>query len=125
MKAYKKNLILWWMEHEQHILYAIGFVTITVGSFLFGAIHKNTFAQAPIVVYRPQNPPVVIAQKPEENENGNLTAADCKFVGSIKGTKYYPPSCSYAKKITKENLRCFTSDEDAQNKGYQRSKSCK
>ena len=126
MNTYKKNIILWWEEYEQHILYVIGFITIAVGSFLFGLMYKNTFAQAPIVVYRPENPPVVIEKEvSEENLNTGIAEKDCKYVGSIKGTKYYPPSCSYAKKIAKENLRCFVSDEDAINKGYQRSTSCK
>lgn len=126
MHKYGSAIVEWLQEYEKQVLYLIGLVTIAIGSFVFGAMHGNTFAQEPIVVYRTENEPVVITQEVAVDDiKSDLKVKDCKYVGSIKGKKYYPPSCSYAKKITKENLRCFTSDEDAINKGYERSTSCK
>ena len=48
----------------------------------------------------------------------------CAFVGSHRSTKYYPPSCAFARRIAPRNLRCFLSEEDAQSQGYVRAKGC-
>jgi len=50
---------------------------------------------------------------------------ETKFVGSSKSDKYHYCSCRYAKKIKKENLICFESVEDAQEKGYKPCGVCK
>jgi len=112
-------------SHESQLLCIIGFGVIAVLSFVFGALHSTTFEQAPIIVHQPESPPVVITQRSDQDAVLDITAKDCMYVGSIKGKKYYPPSCSYARKIAKENLRCFISDQDAVDKGYKKSTSCK
>ncbi|MEN8252298.1 MAG: hypothetical protein ABFQ53_01835 [Patescibacteria group bacterium] len=119
--------ISWFLEHERQILLLIGFLFIALISFTFGTAKGAKLTQEPIVVNKPMVEPVVIKEDCASDSLTEtvLTKEDCVYVGSAKGEKYYPPSCSYAKKIAKENLRCFTSDEDAVNKGYTRSKSCK
>jgi hypothetical protein len=53
------------------------------------------------------------------------TTSTCSFIGSKSGTKYYPPSCKTVNRIKPENLICFISELDAQEKGYARTKTCK
>ncbi len=119
----KKIITEGFLEHEQSFIYFVGIVIVASLSFVFGILKGVGLSQKPITVMRPQNPPVVITKECEV-QNTVLKQKDCVYVGSVKGKKYYPPSCSYAKKISKENLRCFTSDEDAIKKGYEKSTSC-
>ncbi len=120
-KTYSK-IINWFLEYEKQLLLLIGFIIVGLLSFVFGTLKGAELVQEPIIVTKPIGEPIVIK---EVCANDIITAKDCIYVGSTKGTKYYPPSCSFAKKISKENLRCFKSDKDAQDKGYTRSSSCK
>jgi len=124
LKKLRKSIISWFLEYEQLLIYLVGAIIITSLSFVFGVLKGAELSQEPITVMRPQSAPVVVV-KECENDINILKQKDCIYVGSVKGRKYYPPSCSYAKKISKENLRCFTSDKDATDKGYTKSTSCK
>jgi len=44
---------------------------------------------------------------------------NCLFVGSVNSDKYHSPTCSYAKRIKPENIRCFSSVQEAVLAGYQ------
>lgn len=52
-------------------------------------------------------------------------AADFKYVGSKKSSKYHYPTCKWAQKIKPENLITFKSAKDAQAAGYVPCKVCK
>ncbi len=119
----KKIIITWFTENERLLLYIVGVVIIASLSFVFGILKGVGLSQKPITIMRQKNPPVIITKKCK-SENIALNQKDCVFVGSMKGKKYYPPSCSYAKRISKENLRCFKSEEEATGKGYEKSTSC-
>ena len=125
MKGWFSGVILWMGGHEKQLLCIAGIVVVAFLSYVFGVLKGSEFSQRPITVMRPLNDPVVIPQKNESIALADMKPQDCVYVGSIKGKKYYPPSCSYAKKVAKENLRCFRSDQDAIDKGYVRSTSCK
>ena len=115
----------WVTQHERQIVYGGGLIIVSVLCFVFGVLQGRGLSAKPITVMRPLSEPIILPCVAEDDEDSyELTIGDCKYVGSVKGTKYYPPSCSYAKNIAKENLRCFTSDDDAIKKGYQRSTSC-
>jgi DNA/RNA endonuclease YhcR with UshA esterase domain len=47
------------------------------------------------------------------------------FVASKNGSKYFPSTCGSAKTIKEENLIYFTSEEEAQKAGYERTSTCK
>ncbi len=122
LKKIIANIVFWFVTHEKQILLLIGFIVIALLSFVFGVFKGAELVQSPIIVNKPIGEPIIIK---EICANDIITASECIYVGSIKGAKYYPPSCSYAKKISKENLRCFKSDEDAIAKGYTKSTTCK
>lgn len=42
----------------------------------------------------------------------------CTFVGSKNSNKYHLSSCAVAKRIKPENRVCFTSQEEARERGY-------
>ena len=118
----RKFSATWFLENERQILLIIGFVIVAALSFVFGTLKGAGITQSPIIVEKPVGEPLVIKELCADSV---MTREDCIYVGSVKGTKYYPPDCSYAKKISKENLRCFKTDEEAMKKGYKKSTSCK
>lgn len=124
MKKRLQKIAQWLRDYEKRLLYSVGIVIVGFSCFVFGVLKGAGLSHEPLTVLRPTSPPIVVACESAEDAASKLTVADCKFVGSIKGKKYYPPSCSYAKNIAKENLRCFTSEEDAEAKGYERTTSC-
>lgn len=52
-------------------------------------------------------------------------AAEFKYVGSKKSDKYHYPSCTWAKKISPQNLRTFKTAKEALDAGYIPCKVCK
>ena len=131
MLGYFKNLGKLLVGNEKKIVLSIALILIVLLSFTFGIMKGRGISQEPLVISLPENPPIIInSEKFLEKEVGELSKIKeientCLYVGSQKGSKYYPPTCSYAKKVTPENLRCFASDEDAVEKGYTKSTSCK
>ena len=126
-------------HHEKRIITVIAMVLIAMGSFVFGMMTQSARATAPLVVAydgvcamdgahaKAKNPADSdsAAQQQKAPERAKDTAmASCKYVGSRNSTKYYPPTCSFAKRIAPKNLRCFSSDDDARAKGYVRSTGC-
>jgi len=124
MKKKISTIVVWLQNHEKQLLGIIAVSVLVPLSFVFGTLKGAKLSQEPIIVMRPQSAPIVIKENSTQ-ENNILKQKDCVYVGSIKGKKYYPPSCSFAKRISKENLRCFASDKDAIDKGYEKSTSCK
>ena len=122
MKRQWYKILEWFGQNEVKLICFLGIVLISIMAFVFGVLKGAGLSQKPIMVMRPESPPIVIEKG---GEGDIISEKDCMYVGSVKGKKYYPPTCSFAKKIAKENLRCFTSDEDAKNKGYTKSLSCK
>ncbi|MFH0861011.1 MAG: hypothetical protein V1921_07405 [Candidatus Altiarchaeota archaeon] len=50
--------------------------------------------------------------------------ADTAYVGSKNSDKYHPCDCRYAKRINLENIVCFSSADDAAERGYTPSTGC-
>jgi len=53
------------------------------------------------------------------------TEAEYQYVGSKESNKYHLPTCTWAKKITAENLIKFKDKEDAEQQGYEPCGVCK
>ena len=123
MKHYAK-ITKWLLVHEKHLLVAFVMTIAIFGSFLFGIYNGRASSQPPMTIIRAHENTTATPQQCTDTSAETILPADCQFVGSAKGTKYYPPNCTYAQKIAKENLRCFTSAEDAEKQGYTRSSSC-
>lgn len=129
MRDYFKSFIGFFIKNESKIVLVLGlFVAVLIG-FTFGILKGKKFVYEPMVISIPENPPILINSNnsidKEEKEKISENLSSCVYVGSKNGAKYYPPSCDFAKKIKPENLRCFSSDEDAKSKGYEKTTSCK
>jgi hypothetical protein len=129
MNELLKGSISWFWRHERHIVYIGGMIMFGAICFVFGIFTSaGVFSQDQLIVHQPIHEPITLPCTYDErgvSQEEMSTNVTCKYVGSIKGSKYYPPSCAYAKNIKEENLRCFSSAKDAQEKGYTPSESCK
>lgn len=114
------------VAHEKHLVVSLMTVIAVAAGFFFGFYTGAAQREGPLttIVRAGALPVTDNGAGKEHTAAAQLTARDCLFVGSAKGTKYYPPTCTYAKNIAKENLRCFTSEKQAQEEGYTRSQSC-
>ena len=128
MKNYFINLANFFIQNERKIVLGLGIILVVVVSFTFGIMKGKGITQDPLVISIAEVPPVVInsndSVSSEEKTKIGEGLTTCVYVGSKNGSKYYPPTCSYAKKINPDNLRCFSSDEDAVQKGYEKTTSC-
>ena len=109
---------------ERVILIILGYIVIAVMFFVFGIFKGVEISPQPITIREPHPESVIVQKNCTEGDGAMITQDSCIYVGSTKGTKYYPPTCAYAQNIAKENLRCFISDQDALDKGYTKSTSC-
>ncbi len=61
-----------------------------------------------------------------ENNQQTISPVNSQaFVASKTGEKYYPAGCSGINRIKPENRVYFSSEQDAQDKGYTRTSTCK
>lgn len=142
MKRLWRKTRVFWEEHELRIVTMAGFLVIGALSFFLGSLHGQQWQQKPLVITRAEAPPQIVIETTSDSggaiagvtqDNSKVSTGNkpvlnsdqsCMYVGSKNSNKYYPPTCSFAKRVKPENLRCFTSDEDAIKKGYVRSKGC-
>lgn len=131
-----------WCKYEYKIILIIGFLLVALISFEFGYMQAKTVNSSPIIIeespVRPEISPegqvdgimeldrATTKKEPAEvNSQVAKTPLDCAFVGSKNSNKYYPPTCSYAKRIKPENLVCFKTAAEAVAQGRIVSTGCK
>lgn len=129
------------VKNEPKIVLFVGFCLISAVSFEFGVLQGQKWQQKPLIIEKPS----VDAQGQESAKQVNSeakgavkgaastsqvsktstsTTSGCAFVGSKNSTKFYLPTCSYAKRVKPENLVCFKSADEALGQGRTESK-CK
>lgn len=128
-----------WLKYEQKIMLTLGLILVAVISFQFGALKGQKWQKAALIIEKPaqcENTPVVTqdTQKTQNltpeapsntiKEDSTKNPKDCVFVGSKNSDKYYPPSCSFAKRLKPENVVCFKDEQEAESKGYKKSTAC-
>ncbi len=133
-RATKRARVVY-QRHESRIVMIVAVCSIAVVSFVMGMMTQSAQTTAPLVldcraddVKTLRTPSFDVAQSADGStgitKDVVAVPETCMYVGSKNSTKYYPPTCSFAKRIAPENLRCFTSDNDARAKGYVRSTGC-
>jgi hypothetical protein len=133
-----------WLDHETKIVLVFGFILISVISFEMGYIQGQESHTGPIVIEKPSQASEI---SPEQENNGTIESSssedkkpsqdksiatkksssisgECAYVGSRNSDKFYPPDCSYAKRIKPENVVCFKSAEEALSQGRSQSTGC-
>ena len=128
------------LKHEQKIVLIIAFCFISAISYEFGVLQGQKWQQKPLIIEKPadmsagQKSPnltnseasgttqTATSQVAGSNTGIASNMASCAYVGSKNSNKFYPPSCSYAKRIKPENVVCFKSAEEATGQGRMESK---
>lgn len=132
-----------WTEYEYKIILIIGFLLVALISFEFGYRQASAVVTSPIIIEKPiassENSPegqvggatesksTTTPKAPTEANSQATTTVplNCAFVGSKNSDKFYPPSCSYAKRIKPENIVCFATAQEALAQGRTASTGCK
>lgn len=136
-------MLKFWHAHDQKILIILSVALAAVVGFQLG---KNQIGAAPDAAIEvklmskaethlpdnSQQKPLLSAEsgtvtKIAKENNGMAekpVATKCAAVASKSSTKFHLPTCKYASKIKKENLICFSSEEEAKQKGFQPAKCC-
>ena len=138
------------LKHEQKIVLIIAFCLISAISYEFGVLQGQKWQQKPLIIEKPVN----ISEEQKTPNLGNSESsgavlgatsqttvsntgsatnmanlpvgeAGCAYVGSKNSNKFYPPTCSYAKRIKPENVVCFKNAEEAIGQGRTESKCTK
>lgn len=109
-------------------------VLIGFASYSFGLLQGAGLEDTPLVIAQGADDPVIlcsdactslsIAQEATTESEARIDVGVCPFVGSVNGTKFYPPDCSGVNRISPENLRCFSSEDEAYSLGYEPASSC-
>ncbi|MDD5396748.1 MAG: hypothetical protein PHW24_01670 [Candidatus Moranbacteria bacterium] len=135
------------LKHETKIMLFVGFCLVSAISYEFGVLQGQKWQQKPLVIEKlsdvaPGQESVTqvnsdtqgaskTASLPSQAAKATLASntanppvvqANCAYVGSKNSTKFYLPTCSYAKRVKPENLACFKSAEEAIGQGRTESK---
>src|SRR3989344_3511102 len=150
MRKFLSKIKVIFVAREQKIITIVGLILVSVISFEAGVLQGERWQQAPLIIEKPSSLPEIVtigkqgvvagvaAEKAESTAEENRTIIEtkestgespktqerCMYVGSKNSDKYYPPDCHFATRIKPENIQCFSSDEDAISRGYQRSTAC-
>lgn len=149
------KLIAFWGKHEAKIVISIGMILVSVISFEFGLIQGKKSQSSPLVIEKvaqaqetdsqgcsialpgAQNStpeakkPTIGASTQVKNQStgqanpSSSVGVNCAYVGSKNSNKFYPPTCSYAKRIKPENIVCFATAQEAISQGRTASTGCK
>lgn len=125
------------LKYEQKIVLFVAFCLISAISYEFGILQGQKWQQEPVIIEKSINVPSeaqtaknepsgapenVSAPNSQTNAVATGTMAGCAYVGSKNSNKFYPPTCSYAKRIKPENIVCFRAAEEALAQGRTESK---
>ncbi|EKE11690.1 MAG: hypothetical protein ACD_15C00037G0019 [uncultured bacterium] len=144
LENFLKSLKIFCLSHEAKIVLVFGFILISAISFEMGYIQGKKNQNSSVVIEKPCQSSKIspeqensvtmessgLEEKKEPREkniaSGKIatTTENCAFVGSRNSNKFYPPGCSYAKRIKPENIVCFHSAEEALLQGRTESSGC-
>lgn len=128
-----------WLKYEQKVILVLAFALVAILAFEAGILKGEKWQKPPLVIEKPAECPNTRDGAQDSPKAQNLTPQavsntigeatptspkNCPFVGSKNSNKYYPPSCSFAKRVKPENLVCFKDEKDAESKGYIKSAAC-
>ena len=126
-----KKVVKFIKKNEFFIISIVAILVIGISAFSFGLVKGAKLSKAPVKISTSSGNNDAICKQAElfketnKISDNNAKKIDCKYVGSIHGKKFYPPTCPSVKRINPKNLTCFKSEKDALERGYTRTKSCK
>lgn len=134
----KDRILAWFQTYGDRCLIFIGFVLVGGLCFEAGILQGKVGRDVPVTFSVASALPASVATTSEHitpvsnhilaqdglestaqslHVSGNILS-NCPFVGSKNSTKYHLSTCAVAKRIKPENRVCFSSQEEAQKRGY-------
>jgi hypothetical protein len=139
---YKKSL-KFWKDNEERLLFIIAIILVAFAGFKAGETKEATRKESEIKVainnIEASNPRqqkalalgeavqrkgISVEGESPSSDNEKLENKECSLVGSENSDKYHLPGCTWAEKIKSENRICFSSEEEAQEQGYESAGCC-
>lgn len=123
----RKKVKQWW-ETQEHELFLFA-VVVLVSVIVIGGARLwffKSYEVQPRKIVIEENAFVVSPKQARLPDGQGLGQAPLAggFVASINGAKYYPANCKAANRINQENRIWFTSVEEAEAMGYERTSQC-
>jgi len=131
-----KNIIKFIKKSQERFLFLVIIILVALISFRAGILKEREEKTSDIKVLVNQTKPITENEKkaialgtavqrkglieeiqPSINQGG--LKENCNFIGSINSDKYHTPNCHWSKRIKEENIVCFESAKEADNKNYQ------
>ena len=138
-KPFKKHFLKikqFWLKYEQKIMLVFGLFLVAAISFEMGVLRGEKWQKSPLIIEKPaqcENTPEIAksSQKTQNLTSGSLsttmgeeTPKSCQFVASKSSDKYHKATCGWAKRIKPENRVCFSTEQEAEEKGYKKAGCC-
>jgi len=131
----KTRLKIFWNKYETKIVLILGFLLVATISFEVGALKGADFGQKPMIIEKSAKADSVVPgvasqaqntapKAPASSTSVAIPPTNCAFVASKNSTKFHLATCRYVKSIKPENRVCFSSQDEAQSKGYVPDKNC-
>jgi len=137
------KLAEFWLVYEKKIVLAVGIILIAALSCEAGYLHGQKNKQESVIVNKAACAPCPKGESADMNKAGASTSAsqnnsttakstgqpnaekqNCTYVASKNSNKYHLSTCQFAQKIKPEYRICFSSAEEAAQRGYQGAKCC-
>lgn len=123
----------WLLKNEYRLLVIAGMLAVSALAFEAGYLKGTSQKTNPLIVEKAvgdfqlacgkneSSPPPT---QPTQQAVAGAQTQECAFVASKNSTLYHISTCSTANRIKPENKVCFSSEEEAQQKGFKRAKDC-
>jgi len=125
-----------WLKHEQKIVLLFGLTLVAILAFEMGFLKGQKNSKSALIIEKPtqcENTPNIPenSQKTQNLTSGEISTKigeeipkNCQFVASKNSDKYHKAECSNAKRIKPENKLCFSTEQEAVEKGLKRASCC-
>jgi len=129
-KDWQKNLVNFWLKYEVKIVLLTGFILIATVSFEGGYLKGSAVKNSPIVIEKATTEAQIcdsganMAKPGQIDQNTQNNKKECLFMASKNSKKFHTATCTWAKRIKPENVVCFSSKEEAIQKGFQPDAAC-
>jgi hypothetical protein len=125
-----------WLKYEQKIVLIFGLILVAVISFEMGVLKGENYQKSPLIIEKPaecNNTPDT-TQSSQKTQNltsekasstiGEEAPKNCQFVASKTSDKYHKSTCGWAGRIKPENKLCFSTEQEAIDKGLKKAGCC-
>ena len=126
-----------WLGNEQKIVLLFGLVIVAVLAFEVGVLKGQNYSKSALIIEKPAQALSVPNAPQDSQKTQNLTSSEvstkigegevpnnCQFVASKNSDKYHKNTCATGKKIKPENKVCFSTEQEAIDKGLKKAGCC-